>query len=197
MAIAAAGFAGAEVDTLAYEDAGSSVLRVLEARGRPVYSANGRLAFVDLRAYGAELRRTLPSETLDALRLLALQPVRSRWSEAFWPTESDGTSAWRWTRSANASIALENPSRRVRDVGVDLTLASGVDEPSQAVVRWPDGAESRVALTTQGVTVRRRIQVRPGSSPILISTDAKDAARLSNDSRDHLYLRVADLGSAT
>jgi len=71
-------------------------------------------------------------------------------------------------------------------------LAAGVDEPSQALVRWPDGAESRVALTTQGITVRRRLPVRPGSSAILISTDAKDAARLSNDSRDHLYLRVAD-----
>jgi phosphoglycerol transferase len=192
MAIAASGFSGTEVDTLAYEDAGSSVLRVLEAHGRPVYSANGRLAFVDLRAYGAELRRTLPPKTLDALRTLTLEPVRSRWSEAFWPTESDETSEWRWTRSPTASIELENTSLRARDTLLELTLASGVDQPSQALVRWPDRAETRVALSPGGTTVRRRLMLPPGGGSILISTDARDAALLSNDSRDHLYVRVAD-----
>jgi hypothetical protein len=192
LAIAASGFAGAEVDTLAYDDAGSRVLRVLEAHGRPVYSADGRLAFVDLRSYGAELRRTLPPESLEAVRLLTLQPVRSRWSGAFWPTESDGASTWRWTRSRTVSIELDNPGRSLRDVRVTLTLASGVDEPSRAVVRWPYGPVTRVAISSEGTRITERLALRPGRSTIVITTDARDAARLSNDARDHLYLRITD-----
>jgi hypothetical protein len=190
MAVAASGFAGAEVDTIAYEDAGSRVLRVLEAHGRPVYSANGRLAFVDLRAYGAELRRALPPASLDALRALMLEPVRSRWSGAFWPFESDGAKEWRWTRSRTAAIELENPSSHIRDLRVSLTLATGVDMPARAVVQWPHGPVTRVAVSPEGTTVTEQLAVPPGVSTILISTDARDAARLSDDARDHLYLRV-------
>jgi hypothetical protein len=192
MAVAASGFAGAEVDTLGYDDAGSGVLRVLEAHGHPVYSANGRLAFVDLRPYGSELRRTLPPESLDGLRTLTLAPVRSRWSDAFWPTETDGRSEWRWTRARSARIELENPGADVRELRVTVTLATGVDEPAQAVVRWPRGPVTRVAVSTQGTTITQRLALAPGRSTIVISTDAHDAAHLSNDARDHLYLRVAD-----
>jgi hypothetical protein len=47
-----------------------------------------------------------------------------------------------------------------------------------------------VALSTDGTTITERLAVPPGTSTILISTDARDAARLSDDARDHLYLRV-------
>ncbi len=192
MAAVAAGFSGIQVDTLGYDDAGGSVLAALGMIAAPTYSLNHRLAFVDLRGYGAELRQTLTPGQLYALRGLTLRPVRSQWASSFWPAESDGGHEWRWTRTPDASIGLYNPTRLVRTIDVELTLSSGVSNPSQATLTWPDGLETPVALSSGGAKVHRRLDVSPGQSTIKLSTNAEEAARSVGDDRTHLYLRVTD-----
>jgi phosphoglycerol transferase len=192
-AVAAAGFSAVQVDTLGYDDAGARVLGILGETSAPSYSRNGRLALVDLRDYSAELGRTLNGAQLFALRTLALRPVRSSWSSSFWPSEVADGHQWRWTRRPESSIALENPSRLVRTVVVELTLASGVAAPAQATVTWPNGFASLIAIDSGGATVRRSMQIGPGTNRIRLSTNAGEATRSSADPRDHLFLRVADV----
>ena len=192
MAAVAAGFSGIQVDTLGYDDAGANVLAALGMIAVPTYSLNHRLAFVDLRAYGQRLRKTLTPGQLYALQSLTLRPVRSLWGSSFWPAESDGGHEWRWTRTPEALIGLVNPTRLARTVDVELTLGSGVSHPSQATVAWPDGLQTLVELSSGGVTVHRRLEIPPGQSTIRLSTNAEEAARSLADDRTHLYLRVTD-----
>lgn len=192
-AVAAARFAGIYVDRFGYADNGVALERAISriARVTPFVSADGRLAFFDLRSYAAALGRQLSGPAVAALREAALEPVRPMPRAGFYPREVDATGAWRWA-VRRASITLENPSDHSRSIAFSATLETGLAAPDIVHIRFPDGTSERVSVSSKPVSVRHVIRLSPGAGAVAFETTGLPTPPAMGDLRSPLYLRIRD-----
>ncbi len=177
--IVATGFEAIYVNRVGYFDHGAGVeaeIQAVTGARTPLVSADGNLATYDIRGYAQRLREQ------DAVpdRESVLHPVRIDYGEGVYGPETtpDGTS-FRWaTGDAHASLnSPHHTATKVRISGVIKLTA-----PS-ATLRVQIGDETADFTAVDGVVqLDVPIELQPGSTPMLISTDSPRAS--ATDPRD-------------
>lgn len=168
---AAAGFQGIYLDRFGYADGGAAVDKQVKriADVVPFTSADGRLAFYDLRAYARRLATEHRRSQLEALGAVTVRPVQTLWStDSFQRAERDGLHWTRWTSHPQTRIDLVNPSPNPREVVLSTTLGRPGGSPADVAVTYPDGERQTVLAKPEGTLVVRKLTVPPGRSAIEI-----------------------------
>jgi phosphoglycerol transferase len=186
-----AGFSGVYVARAGFDDDAHQLeanLRDL-LRVEPLQSADGRMLFFDLRAYGNSLRAGLSAEELQVRRDLALHPLTLTWSKEFADEERSPSGRWRWCCAPCGEIYLTNDTSRPRQAVVRLTLAA--PRPAAAMkVESPLGVVELVSDSISGGEQYLHLTLPPGKHCIRLSCDGP-VQRFENDPR-LLYFRVID-----
>ena len=141
-------------------------------RGAPLVSSDGRYAYYDLDGRARALRAALPAAGLRALADVTLHPPRTRWpDEAFASEERDENAlVARWAVSPLATVEIDNPAARPRDVTLSMTLTRPGPEVANVDVRFPDGSRATVRADGDGTRVSRRVRLAPGPSRLSMLT---------------------------
>ncbi len=172
--VIAAGFEGLWIDRAGYADRGGALEEVVRARtrGAPLVSSDGRYAYYDLDGRARALRAALPAAGLRALADVTLHPPRTRWpDEAFASEERDENAlVARWAVSPLATVEIDNPAARPRDVTLSMTLTRPGPEVANVDVRFPDGSRATVRADGDGTRVSRRVRLAPGPSRLSMLT---------------------------
>ena len=127
-ALIGAGFAGIYLDRFGYADNGAQIERELSrvlSEGPLVASA--RLVFFNLEHYKLVLRSGMSSAEWQE-RLDRLNPPFIVYENGFYPEETSPGRIWRWSR-AESSLRIFNLSSRPKSLVLEMTIASGSDEP--------------------------------------------------------------------
>jgi hypothetical protein len=148
-AAAADGFDGLWVDPRGYSaTARPKLLPVLErVLGVPALLSPARdLMLFDLRPFAARLAATRPAAQLAQLRAATLRPLR--------------------TACATEGIELTNPSPLARRATLQMRLYMHAEHPLPLLIHYPGGVNEQRWLSTVPVTIRRPLDVPPGTSTI-------------------------------
>jgi hypothetical protein len=190
-ALAAVGFRGVYVDRAAYADGGAQVLSRLqrEIGAIATRSADGRLAFLDLRSYARRLLSGRSGQA-SALRGAVLRPVALQFGPGFLPPRQDAHSRY-FPTERDAGLIIVNFGGKVRRVTFAMTLASPYPSTAAVAVHWPDDTVQRVGATLAGTPVQRSLVVPPGVSIVSLHTNG-DAQLGFPDLSQPYYLRVVD-----
>jgi phosphoglycerol transferase len=178
--VSAAGFDGIYLDRFGYADNGGAIEAQLGLilGVQPFVSADGRLAFFDLRPYNRRLRLERSRAEIDALADVTIHPLRTAWSTDSFNKESrDGLHLSRWTSHERAWIDVTNPSDGPRVALLSVRLSRPGAAPADVDLRYPDGQTQRVRVTSGGPLVERRLRVPAGESAIEIETAAVPLAQ--------------------
>jgi hypothetical protein len=188
-----AGFRALYVDRAGYVDNGAAIdaaLTKLTGAGPAGVSANGRLAWYDLRALAARVgKNTTPGERL-IVRDALLRPVDLAFGAGFSFNEKDAAGPFRWG-ATDAQLVLDNPLDTPRKVRLTATLFGGAAQPSTVTVRLPGGRAKTVKAAAAGVALDVELVVAPGGATVTLHTAGPPAPNAPNDIRDK-RLRVSD-----
>jgi phosphoglycerol transferase len=173
-AIAAAGFAGVYVDRSGYPDGARDLELELdrELDTKPITSPDGRFSFFDLRRYARALRARAPAANLRALADATLEPLETDWGGAFSTHQQEGVESARWAVTADASVAVTNPSKSARSATLFVRLTRSGGDPATVAISYPDGANERVEVPPEGTEVERTLSFPPGDSTVRLVTEA-------------------------
>lgn len=191
-AVTAAGFDGLVVHRGPYGelgiDAEAEVCRILNQRA--VSSPNGQLAFLDLRPYREQLRRTHGAAAVAGLGEVTIMPAVLRFEEGFHPPEEAGRSRWAWTNARRARLNLFNPASGVRGVRLSASISAGTD--AEARITYPDGSRERLAVSlARPASFYRDLNLRPGNNVVTLEAPSGRTKAAEGDRRV-LYLRLND-----
>lgn len=188
-----AGFRALYVDRAGYADNGAVVdaaLTKLTGAGPAGASADGRLAWYDLRPLAARVgKNTTPGERL-IVRDALLRPVDLAFGAGFSFQEKDAAGPFRWG-ATDAQLVLDNPLDTPRKVRLTATVFGGAPQPSTVTVRLPGGATKTLKAAAQGAPLEVEVVVAPGGATVTLHTDGPPAPNAPNDIRDK-RLRVSD-----
>jgi phosphoglycerol transferase len=189
-AAAAVGFTGMYVDRGAYADNAVHVLAALQREiGAPVMSSpDGRLAFLDMRAYASGLRSRGPA--LGALRRAVLDPVGVSLQQGFAGLRQDLTGR-AYPMEREGRILLRNPWATRRPVTISLKLVPAYPAPASVQITWPDGQRQTAKLPRDGAVVNHGVALAPGVSPLALTVKGRPQFSDPNVTQTY-YLRVLD-----
>jgi phosphoglycerol transferase len=191
-ALVAAGFSGIYVDRGGYADGAAYVVNALsEATGaQPISSPDGRLAFVDLRAFGRNLQASRAG-ALPSLRRAVLRPLTITYP---------GLSALRQTAEGRSyltgqtgEISVENPGPAPRTAVFAARLASATSGQATVVLTFPGPGQRplRIVVDARGKPLQRRLELPPGVTRITLSVRGRAQFGFPLTTRPY-YLRVQD-----
>lgn len=193
---AADGFRGLLVDRAGYRNLGQGIEADLRAilGNKPWVSADGTLAFFDLRPYQAALTARFTVLQLQAIRRATMFPQRMELQDGFWPLEAIDGVSWNWSKSACVSLKLVNPSSALREVLLTAALASGTSKPGPVRVTTPDGRTITLDAERRGTPLSVRLVLQPGVNSIRFDASAVPPVHPEfPDTRSSLYLRLERL----
>jgi phosphoglycerol transferase len=173
LAVAAAslsGFQGLVIEPSGYALAPAALLSALRAQlgEQPLVSRDGQLWFFDLRSYAARLGRSLGARGRQEVRQATLDPLRVKCSSAGL-TLSGGSTSQPITATLTASLSGLQP-------------AFGA-----LLVRFPDGAEQRLATAVGSTTIDHELRLTGGSSTVQF------LARTPGPAADSIQVQAATL----
>jgi phosphoglycerol transferase len=190
-ALAATGFRGVYLDRAAYADGGAQVLSGLqrETGATAVPSADGRLAFLDLRGYA---RRLLAGHggQVAALRRAVLRPVALQFGPGLSAQRHDAHSRY-VLAERDARLVIVNFGANAQRVTVAMALASPYPSRVTVDVHWPDDTVEQALATLQGTPVEHSMVIPPGASIVSLHTNG-DAQLGFPQVTQPYYLRVLD-----
>jgi hypothetical protein len=179
------------LDRAAYADGGAQVLSRLqrETGAAAARSADGRLAFLDLRGYA---RRLLSGHgrQAGALRGAVLRPVTLQFGPGFSPPRQDAHSRY-FLAERDAGLIIVNFGVKARRMTVAMGLASPYPSTAAVEVHWPDDTVQRARATLEGTPVERSLVIPPGVSIVSLHTNG-DAQLGFPQLTQPYYLRVLD-----
>lgn len=166
--LALAGFEALYIDRGGYEDHAVEVERQLGPYlGKPLVSADDRLAVYDLRPIQRQLEGALGASRARTLRQMVIHPIRLQWSSEFDSELRTQGVSWRSAES-NAEVSLVNGKAERRRVVFAFDLTSPpetevrveTDDRAQAL-RFP-GGQGRLQL---------ELSLRPGATKVRFRTE--------------------------
>jgi phosphoglycerol transferase len=189
-----AGFDAVYIDRAAYVDNATAVEAALKdvtgAAGPVAASANGRLAWYDLRPLAARLAAKTTLSERHALRDALIRPVEIGFGRGFSFAETSNGLPFRWS-GTDAQLDVDNPLPQVRRVRFTATLAGATPEPAKVTMSLPDGRRKTVMTTDKGTPVDFTFVVAHGGATLRLHTDGPALPIDPNDVRDQ-RLRVID-----
>jgi phosphoglycerol transferase len=187
-ALAAIGFDGLYVDRNGYADHGNHLMAELAREAGPPLTgsddARDHLAFFDVR----ESASRIPSAERRTLARAVLRPMTLDFA-GFLPLE-ETAQARVYRAGATAAFVVTNPSDAPRRATFAATFASPAGEPSDVALAFPDGTRTLTA-NTKGVTITRRLVLRPGTTTITVRTQGPAQFAIPDQTQPY-YLRVLD-----
>jgi hypothetical protein len=189
-AIAAAGFDGIYIDRFAYPDFAARTEAELQqvAGTPPLVSADSRFSFFNLRLYAQRLRDRLTPDQLRTLAAATVRPVRTDWGEGFSPRQQEGPDSSRWVVTPDPRLTVTNPSGLTRSTDLFVKLSRPGGEAAAVAIAYPDGTTQRVDVPPEGTDVERTVRLRPGTSPIRITTEGSAISGVEGVA--HGYVRL-------
>ena len=171
--LAFAGFRGIYLDRAGYVDNGAGVERELSARlgNAPLVSKNNRLVFFDMAQFIHQLREPYTDEEWQLKRDIVLQPILLQWKNGFSDLEGTQENNWRWC-SSSGELHIENSSQRQRKLSLEMSVATGYEEPSLFRIESPWFAEE-ILVNAIGHSWKKEISVPPGKHAIRFVSAAK------------------------
>ena len=155
-------------------------------RVQPLQSADGRLLFFNLTAYGDSLQASQTPQQWEANRERALYPLLFTWGKGFFPEETTDTSHWRWCGEPQGELHITNPGPVPRQASLRLSLAAAFPDRGSVRLDSPLLADTRAADPHGPL----RLTIPPGKHTIRFVCTGT-ALRPANDPRS-LYFRVLD-----
>jgi hypothetical protein len=101
----------------------------------------------------------------------ALHPILMQWKEGFSVFEGTPENNWRWS-SSSGELHIENPSQRQRKLSLEMSVATGYEEPSPFRIESPWFAEE-ILVNAIGHSWKKEISVPPGKHTIRFVSAAK------------------------
>jgi hypothetical protein len=171
--LALAGFQGIYLNRFGYPDRGMAMEKDLErALGvKPLVSGDGRVVFFGMTEFISRLRNEYALNGWQRASEEVLSPLAVQWGAGFSSLEAAQQQNWRWCAS-KGELWLENPSRQMKTVKLEMVLETGQVQPSRLRVEGPlISWESAVGAA--GQSVRKDVAVPPGRHLIRFRSDAK------------------------
>jgi hypothetical protein len=173
-ALAAAGFDGIELDRRGYADGSVEAEIGTALSGQaPMVSADGRLVFFDLRAHRAEMDAALGADAVARLGAETLHRPRVEYRDGFAPRTFGVPELEHGARRRNTMLVVNDTDQPYQG---QLTFSVNAYSPGQhrLTVRTPDGVDHEVTITPDGNAYSIPITVPPGTSEVLLTTDAPE-----------------------
>ena len=173
-AITAAGFSGIVLDRRGYPD--DSVETAIATRlggAAPMLSADGRLVFFDLRPHRDALVAALGAEATQRLGVETLHRPRVEYGEGFAPRTFGVPDLEHGARGRNV-LHVVNDTDAAFDGQLTFSVNSYSPGDHQLTVRTPDGGDHEVTITPEGNTYSIPITAPPGTSHVVLTTDAPE-----------------------
>ena len=173
-AVTAAGFDGIVLDRQGYADR-SVETGIAAALGgaQPMLSADGRLAFYDLRPHRDQLETTLGAGEVSKLGDETLHRPLVEYRDGFAPRTFGVTDVEHGARQSNRLLVVNDTDQPYQG---QLTFSVNSYSPGdhRLTVRTPDGTDHDVTITPDGNAYSIPITVPPGSSSVTLTTDAPE-----------------------
>jgi len=173
-AITAAGFDGIALDRQGYADQ-SVETGIAAALGgaQPMLSADGRLAFYDLRPHRDQLAATLGADRVAKLGDETLHRPLVEYRDGFAPRTFGVPDVEHGARQSNRLLVVNDTDQPYQG---QLTFSANSYSPGdhRLTVRTPDGTDHDVTITPDGNAYSIPITVPPGSSAVTLTTDAPE-----------------------
>jgi hypothetical protein len=192
-----AGFRGLYIDQFGYADGGAAITQAIVSTlgyNDAILSADGRLAYFDLRRYARALAQRVPRRLEQAAGAALTHPPVPTFGDGFYGPESDGTSKWHWMKS-QGELQIANTTGVRQAVSVKAVLNPAKDA-SRVAIRWPGGPRQilRIRKPTQ---IARTLRLPTGASEITIAAVGPRGALTPTDKRDRrlqvVNLQITDL----
>ena len=166
------GFEGIYVDRFGYEDYGAAMEAELSKllQTEPLRSPNGRLLFYNLAGYRSQLRATYSESDWKAKQDLSLNPLLIDWKGGFSDYETLPGKTWRWC-SSEGELHLRNLSPRPRTVKLEMSFATGHEQPDDFIISGLITDQLKVNWTPSFYS--KTVTVPPGESVINFRSTAK------------------------
>jgi phosphoglycerol transferase len=191
-AVVTAGFSGIYLDRQGYADNGRHALEGLteETSETPIDSPNGRLAFLDLRAYAQRLRGQHTPSEMAALRDRVLVPTVVIWGGGFSRLQQDleGRS---YQVGASAQIILRSPGPGVRRLRLVFDAKPAYPAPAGLELEVPGGKPERFEIPTGGKRIDIELPVPIGVSTIDVKVNGHPQLAYPAVTQPY-YLRILD-----
>ena len=171
--LAFAGFRGIYLDRAGYVDNGAGVERELSARlgTTALVSTSNRLVFFDMAQFIRQLKEHYTDEEWQLRQDISLHPVLLQWKPGFSMLEGTPENNWRWC-SSSGELHIENSSQRERKLSLEMSVATGYEEPSRFRIESPWFAEE-ILVNSIGHSWKKEISVPPGKHAIRFVSAAK------------------------
>jgi phosphoglycerol transferase len=170
--LAAVGYSGVYLDASGYEDGGRTIAAELASalEAQPLLSADGKLAFFDLRAYNAAFLASRDPASVARARESVLNPLAVGWGRGFYALEMAPGARWRWASDV-AELIITNPDATPRAARLRMALTTGTE--GVATVRLEaDLLAGTATVGTTPVWLDEWIDVPPGQHVLqFVSTD--------------------------
>ena len=173
-ALTAAGFDGIELDRQGYADRSVETEIAAALAGQaPMVSADGRLVFFDLRPHRDQLEATLGADGVARLGQETLHRPRVEYRDGFAPRTYGVAELEHGARRRNTLLVVNDTDQPYQG---QLTFSVNAYSPGdhRLTVRTPDGVDHDVTITPDGNAYSIPITVPPGSSEVLLTTDAPE-----------------------
>jgi hypothetical protein len=173
-ALTAAGFDGVQLDRQGYVDRTvETEIQTALGGAAPVVSADDRLVFFDLRPHRAQLEATLGADGVARLGDETLHRPRVEYRDGFAPRTFGVPDLERGARRRNTMLVVNDTDQPYEG---HLTFSVNAYSPGEhrLTVRTPDGVDHEVTITPDGNTYSIPITVPPGTSTVLLTTDAPE-----------------------
>jgi phosphoglycerol transferase len=171
--LALAGFEAVYLDRSCCRDGGAALEAALTRVLGPtrLRTADGKRSCFPMRDYLARLNGEVPASARDALRQVALYPVRAQWGEGFSYVEGTADDHFRWCASTG-EVHVVNKLPFPRTVALDMEFI--ITQP-QAAHLWVESEwfAARLDLTPeQRAPLQRTVVVPPGQHTLRFRCDA-------------------------
>jgi len=194
----AAGFDGLYIDRNGFPDDGVGLLSQLEPLLGPAPLRSDRAVFFDLRDYRQRVIATTAPDELGRLRDDARHPIELTWKSSvdspdgngrFFP-QLPGLTSGRWLANG-AALDVTNPTATTRTLSLHATARLGVAGSGELMATA--GTQSqRFAISPAGDSIILRIDVPPGTTHVVLTTDRRDTVRLGRPTRKRTF-RLEDV----
>ncbi|HUR85587.1 MAG TPA: hypothetical protein VMY78_09595 [Solirubrobacteraceae bacterium] len=189
-----AGFGAVYVDRGGYADNGAAVIDALtKATGAAPagVSADGRLAYYDLRPLTARVASKSAPAQRGAIRDALLHPATVTYGGGFSFGEVAEGVPFRWA-GPRGTLTLGNPLHRARRVRLTATLAGPAPAPSTVTVTLPGARPQTIRAGADGASLDVVVDVPPGGADVVLSTVGPAAAPTPGAPARDMRLKVAD-----
>ncbi len=172
-ALTAAGFDGIQLDRHGYLDRNVEKEIAAALGEAPLESADGRLVFYDLRPHRQQMIASLGDQRVAQLGQETLHRPLVEYRDGFAPRAFGAVDVEHGARQRN-QLLLENDTDQPYEG--QLTFSANAYSPGEhrLTVRTPDGVDHDLTMTPDGNAYSVPITVPPGSSTVLLTTDAPE-----------------------